>query len=97
MIWEVSRDDPDVSALLERALAQIGEQDSPLRVRLLARLGGGPLRDDHDPTRRRAITAEALDAARRLGDQATLAYALDGYISAHHSPDNTPAPGGAGR
>ncbi|MET0513128.1 MAG: AAA family ATPase [Thermoleophilaceae bacterium] len=89
LIWEVSRDDPDVKALLERALVQIGEQDSPRRVRLLARLGGGPLRDDHDPTRRRAITAEGLDAARRLGDQATLAYALDGYISAHHSPDNT--------
>ena len=78
------------SPLLERALAAIGEEDSPLRVRLLARLGGGPLRDDHDPRRRRAITAEALDAARRLGDPSTLAYALDGYISAHHSPDFTP-------
>ena len=90
LIWEVSRDDPDVKALLERALAEIGAGDSSLRVRLLARLGGGPLRDDHDPTRRRAITGEALDMARRLGDPATLAYALDGYISAHHSPDNTP-------
>ena len=89
-IWDVSRDDPDVQALLERALARIGEQDGPWRVRLLARLGGGPLRDDHDPTRRRAITARQLDAARRLDDAATLAYALDGYLSAHHSPDNTP-------
>ena len=42
-----------------------------------------------DPRRRRAITSEALAAARRLGDPATLAYALDGYISAHHSPDHT--------
>lgn len=90
LIWEVSRDDPHVLALLERALACIDEGDSPLRVRLLARLGGGPLRDEHDPTRRRAITREALDMARRLDDPATLAYALDGYISAHHSPDYTP-------
>ena len=29
LIWEVSRDDPDVLALLERALAQIGAADSP--------------------------------------------------------------------
>ena len=90
LIWEVSRDDPDVLALLERALAQIGAADSALRVRLLARIGGGPLRDDHDPTRRRAVTGEALEMARRVADPATLAYALDGYISAHHSPDFTP-------
>ena len=34
------------------------------------------------------MTTEALAAARRLGDPPTLAYAIDGYISAHHSPDN---------
>ena len=44
-MWEVSRDDPHLVPLLERALAAIGEGDSPLRVRLLARLAGGPLRD----------------------------------------------------
>lgn len=91
LIWEVSRDDPHLVPLLERALARIGAADSPLRVRLLARLGGGPLRDSHDPRRRRAMAAEALAAARRLGDASTLAYALAGYISAHHSPDQTPA------
>jgi tetratricopeptide (TPR) repeat protein len=89
LIWEVSRDDPHLVPLLERALAGIGTDDSPLRVRLLARLGGGPLRDSHDPRRRRAITAEALEAARRLGEPSTLAYALDGYISAHHNPEHT--------
>jgi hypothetical protein len=91
LIWEVSRDDPHLVPLLERALARIGEADSPLRVRLLARLGGGPLRDSHDPRRRRAMTAEALAAARRLGDASTLAYALAGYVSAHHSPEHTRA------
>ncbi len=30
LIWEVSRDDPDVLALLERALERIGDADSPL-------------------------------------------------------------------
>ncbi|HEY2637938.1 MAG TPA: hypothetical protein VGI54_11145, partial [Solirubrobacteraceae bacterium] len=89
IIWEVSRDDPDVGRLLEHALARVGDGNDELRVRLLARLGAGPLRDDHDPTRRRAITREALAAARRLGDPATLAYALDGYIAAYHSPDHT--------
>jgi hypothetical protein len=91
LIWEVSRDDPHLVPLLERALASIGEADSPLRVRLLARLGGGPLRDSHDPRRRRTMTAEALAAARRLGDASTLAYALAGYVSAHHSPEHTRA------
>jgi class 3 adenylate cyclase len=89
LLWEVSRDDPDLVPLLERALDAIGEDDSPLRVRLLARLGGGPLRDEHDPTRRRAIAREALEAARRLGDAPTLTYGLSGYIAAHHSPENT--------
>jgi predicted ATPase/class 3 adenylate cyclase/DNA-binding SARP family transcriptional activator len=92
LLWDVSRDDRDLVPLLERALDRIGSDDSTLRVRLLARLGGGPLRDDGDPARRRAITQEALDAARRLGDAPTLAWALDGYISARHSPDATPEP-----
>jgi class 3 adenylate cyclase/DNA-binding SARP family transcriptional activator len=89
LLWEVSRDDPDLAGLLERALDRIGHDDSPLRVRLLARLGGGPLRDDHDPTRRRAIAREALEAARRLGDAPTITYGLAGYIAAHHSPEHT--------
>jgi class 3 adenylate cyclase/DNA-binding SARP family transcriptional activator len=88
-LWEVARDDPQVATLLERALAAIGARDDPLRIRLLARLGGGPLRASRDPTRRRALTAEALAAARRLADPPTLAYAIDGYISAHHSPEHT--------
>ena len=87
-VWGVSRDDPDLVPLLERAAARIGEKDSPLRVRLLSRLGGGPLRGSPDPRRRRAMTREALEAARRLGDLATLAYALTGYIEAHRSPEH---------
>src|SRR4051794_16143248 len=90
-IWEVWRDDPHVRSLLERAIAALPDSDSPLRVRLLARLGAGPMRDSRfPPERRMTLTAEALEAARRLGDQETLAYALAGYIGAHHSPDFAP-------
>jgi DNA-binding SARP family transcriptional activator len=91
VIWEVSRDDARHVALLERALAALGEEDSPVRVRLLARLAAGPLRDSSfDRARRVALATDALAMARRLNDEETLAYALTGYIAANHSPDFAP-------
>jgi DNA-binding SARP family transcriptional activator len=91
-IWDVSRDDAYLVPLLERSLTMLVDEDSILRVRLLARLAGGPLRDSSaDAERRRALGAQALEMARRLGEPSTLAYALLGYISSHHSPDFTPA------
>jgi DNA-binding SARP family transcriptional activator/tetratricopeptide (TPR) repeat protein len=91
IIWEVSRQDDYEVPLLEDAIAGLGERDSTLRVRLLARLGGGPLRDLRFPAeRKRFLTEEALEMARRLGDPATLAYAIQGYLAGHHSPDFTP-------
>jgi tetratricopeptide (TPR) repeat protein len=91
IIWEVSRDDDVHAQLLERAIAAIGEDDSELRVRLLASLAGGPLRDArYPPQRRAALSEEALAIARRLDDAATLAYAIHGYILGHHSPEHTP-------
>jgi DNA-binding SARP family transcriptional activator len=90
-IWHVSRDDPYLARLLERALTALGQEDSVLRVRLLARLAGGPLRDSTaDAERRRSLSAQALEMARRLGEPSTLAYALQGYIASRHSPDFTP-------
>jgi class 3 adenylate cyclase len=87
LIWDVSRDDPQLVPLLERALAALGDEENPLRVRLLARFAGGPLRDTRaDANRRRSLGAEALAMARRIGDPATLAYALQGYIASQHSP-----------
>ena len=60
IIWEVSRGDAEYVPLLERALAGLGEEDSTLRVMLLARLAGGPLRDAvFDPERRRSLSEEA--------------------------------------
>ena len=89
--WEVSRDDERLVPLLERAIAAAGTEDSILRVRLLARLAGGPLRDVRFPAERRAaLSHEALEIARRIGDPSTLAYAVQGYILGHHSPAHTP-------
>ena len=91
IIWEVSRGDTEHVPLLERALAALGEEDSPLRVRLLARLGGGPLRDTIFPAeRKRGVSKQALAMARRIGDPGTLAYAIAGYIPANHSPEFIP-------
>lgn len=63
-------------ALLEEALVAPGETDSPLRARLLARLAVelyyGPSRE-----RSEALGAEALEVARRSGDDRALAYALN--------------------
>ena len=88
--WEVFRDDKQLAHLLERALAALGEEDSTLRVRLLARLAGGPLRDSSaDAERRRSLSAQALEMARRIDEPSTLAYALVGYASSHLTPDFT--------
>ncbi len=90
IIWEVSRDSDHLRLLLERALAALSTADSILRVQLLARLAGGPLRDASIPRERsQALSLEALEMARRIGDPATLAYALAGYTFSRHSPDFT--------
>ena len=90
MLREVARDDEHFVPLLERAIEALGDDHPPLRVRLLARLAGGPLRDSRfPPERKAAMSAEALAIARRLGDPATIAYAIHGYILGHHAPDHT--------
>jgi tetratricopeptide (TPR) repeat protein len=64
-------------------------QDSEVRARVLARLAAGPLGVEGDPSRSRrfALTAEAVEIARRLGDPAVLAWALDGRKVAIWAPD----------
>src|SRR5206468_2800637 len=77
-------------AVALRVLDALGDEDSSLRVRLLARLAGGPLRDSTvDPVRRVSLGAQALEIARQIDEPSTLAYALLGYIASHHSPDFT--------
>jgi DNA-binding SARP family transcriptional activator/tetratricopeptide (TPR) repeat protein len=61
--------------LLEEGLAALGEEETPLRARLLARLGL-ELYYAGAPERRLELTAEALALARRVGDARALASAL---------------------
>jgi DNA-binding SARP family transcriptional activator len=86
-VWMISGRDENIVPLLEEALHGLGEEDSALRARVLARLAGA-LRDQPAPERRAELSAEAVEIARRLGDFSTLAYALDGRHSAIWEPDN---------
>lgn len=63
--------------LLEQALAALGPGDSGLRVRVLSRLAGA-LRDQPTVERRAALSREAVEMARRIGDPETLIHALIG-------------------
>jgi tetratricopeptide (TPR) repeat protein len=73
-------------ALLEEALAALGDEDGPLRARLLGRLAVelyyGPSRE-----RSEALGAGALAVARRSGDRRALAYALNARHVSLWRPD----------
>jgi tetratricopeptide (TPR) repeat protein len=74
--WEeVPMVDEPLITLLEEALAAIGEGDSTIHVRLLGRLAVALYYADARD-RRLALSQEALEMARRLGDPTTLASAL---------------------
>ena len=73
--------------LLEDALAALGEADTALRVQLLSRLAAA-LRGEPSRKRRERIFEQAIQGARRIGDPATLAYALSAAEAALHGPDN---------
>jgi len=72
--------------LLEAGLATLAEEDVELRARLFARLAGA-LRDEPSRDRRDALSREAVELARRAGNPAALAYALDGRAAAIVAPD----------
>jgi tetratricopeptide (TPR) repeat protein len=84
-VWARAGGDPLVSRLLRDALDALGEEDSVLKVRVMARLSG-TLRDDPAREPRWTISSAALDMARRLGDPATLAYALEARFAAIWEP-----------
>ncbi len=67
--------DEGEAALLERALATLGADDSMLRASVLARLAMA-LQASPGRERANALSDEAVAMARRVGDPATLAYAL---------------------
>jgi DNA-binding CsgD family transcriptional regulator len=76
--------------LLEEALAALGEADSPLRARVLARLAMALL---YSPQveRRLALSEQAVQMARRLGDPTTLAAVLYDRHIAIWGPDRPEA------
>jgi AAA ATPase domain len=85
--WMRAGGDPHLIPLLRDGLAAVGEADSALRARIMARLAGA-LRDDPSPEPRESLSKQAVELARRLGDPATLAYTLDGMFGALWRPDN---------
>jgi DNA-binding SARP family transcriptional activator len=76
--WGRASADPALVPLLERALSAVGEQDSPERVRLLGRLAAAT-RDSPQREPRVRLACEAVDMARRIGDSASIAYALEAH------------------
>jgi DNA-binding SARP family transcriptional activator len=88
-VWTKGRGDPHLLPLLEEAVKIVPSEDSALRARLLARLAAGPLALEGDASmgRRRALSGEAVEIARRLGDAAVLAWVLDGRKVAIWAPD----------
>jgi eukaryotic-like serine/threonine-protein kinase len=78
--------DARLVTLIEEALGVLGEADVELRARLLGRLAGA-LRDELSRTRRDDVSRTALELARRSGNRAALAFALDGRVAAMVGPD----------
>jgi tetratricopeptide (TPR) repeat protein len=78
-------DEPEV-ALIEEALDTLGAGDNPVRASLLGRLGR--LLAPRDPARSSALSAQAIDMARRIGDRNVLATALIYALSSRWGPDD---------
>ncbi len=85
--WMRAGGDRRVIALLEDALRAAGEQPSPTRVRLMARLAGA-LRGAPDREWIEDLSRRAVEMARDLGDPRTLLYALVGRACAIWWPEN---------
>jgi tetratricopeptide (TPR) repeat protein len=87
-VWTRAGADPHLVPLLREALDGLDGAEPDLEVRALARLAcayrsSPSLRDASDE-----LTARALRIARRLGDPATLSYALVGRFWATYWPEN---------
>ena len=84
--WSRAGQDTVLVPLLEEALASLPNDEVELRAMLLARLAGA-LRDEFSRERRTALSGQALELARRAGNPAGLAYALDGRAASIFAPD----------
>jgi DNA-binding SARP family transcriptional activator/tetratricopeptide (TPR) repeat protein len=84
--WMRASSDPVLAPLLERALAAIGDEPSPTRVELLARLAAA-YRDEVSHERSAMYADEALRTARALGDPRALVTAYEGWFHVVESPE----------
>ena len=81
--------DPVKVEVLDEALAALGEQETVLRVRVLARLATALYLSPFDSLARRdSLSRASVELARRLPDGPTLAYALHARHLAVWGPDN---------
>lgn len=85
--WTTGVVDEAVIAMLEDALAALGDEDTLLRAALLARLATEVY---YAPPRARAeeLSNQAVEITRRIGDDAALATVLDARLGATWGPDN---------
>ena len=86
-LWAHALTDERLVPMLEDGLSALGEADSVLRVQLLSRLAAA-LRHGPSGDQRERLSEEAIQIARRIGDPATLAYALAAAEAALHAPHN---------
>jgi hypothetical protein len=86
--WTRPGRDTRLVPLLEDALAALDNEDEALRVRLMIRLACAWRSDAsrHEDSDR--LSREGVELARRIGDPATLTYALAGRYWATWWPDN---------
>jgi tetratricopeptide (TPR) repeat protein len=84
--FEISLFDQTQIDLLEDALVAIGTDDSSRRAQVLARLSVA-LSFMAAEERRFELSREAVEMARRLGDQATLGYALAAHCDTISGPE----------
>jgi ATP/maltotriose-dependent transcriptional regulator MalT len=85
-VWMRAADDERVVLVLKEALDRLPPDAGVRRVQVLARLAGAK-RDEADLAPRDALSREALDIARRLGDPNVLVYALASRFCAIWGPD----------
>jgi tetratricopeptide (TPR) repeat protein len=79
--------DKELTDVLEEALVLLPPGDSTLRVRLLSRLASELVWDPESARRRDTLSLESVATARRLGDQAILAYSLKERHALMWSPE----------
>lgn len=88
--WLRAGNDTQLIPALQDALVLLGGGDDRLRVRLLGRLACAWRSAPDQRDQSGALSRQAVDLARELGDPATLSYALASRYWATWWPENTP-------